>query len=187
MSTNAKANVDLAAAGHQFPGQIDGEIVKLVFRQHPLVMRKALIYGLLVIMFPVLPLAFPQIWSYPDVADILIKIAIFTPLVVLAVWFYRWIGWYYSVFIVTDRRLVIITQKGFFNRAVQEWQLDSIYNVNYHVDGFQAALFGYGDITAVTYMGEYVMTKIHKPVEIHRHIMEAVQGVGGPKRNTFDN
>src|SRR6266576_3386736 len=93
-------------AEKEFPGQHEGEKVQLVFRQHPLVMRKALILGLLVI--------------------------------VLFAWFYRWVGWYYTLFIVTDRRILEIKQKGFFDRKVNEWQLDGISNVNYHIGGFQA-------------------------------------------------
>ncbi len=93
----------------QFPGQHDGEVVQLVFRQHPLVMRKVLVIGLLV------------------------KIMLGVVVLVLAGWFYRWMGWYYSLCLVTDRRILVIKQKGFFNLTVDEWQLDGISNVNYHI------------------------------------------------------
>ncbi len=172
---------------HLFPGQLKGERVELVFRQHPLVMRKALLLGLLAITLGVLPLDFPQIYSSEALAGFFTKVALIVPVIVLIIWFYRWIGWYYSIYIVTDRRIVWIRQRGFFDRAVQEWQLDKIYNVNYHVNGFQAAIFGYGDIMAKTVIGEFVMPKIHHPVDIHRHIMEAVQAAGGPQDQPFDN
>ncbi|HSX02357.1 MAG TPA: PH domain-containing protein [Candidatus Saccharimonadia bacterium] len=171
----------------QFPGQLNGEAAVLMFRQHPLVMRKALLFGLLAVTLGVLPLDFVQIYESPAVAGFFTKLALIVPLLVLVVWFYRWVGWYYSIYVVTDRRIVAIAQKGFFDRAVQEWQLDKIYNVNYHVNGFQAAIFGYGDIVAKTVIGEFVMPKIHHPTEIHRHIMEAVQAVGGGQGTPFDN
>lgn len=163
----------------EFQGQHDGEVVQMLFRQHPLVMRKPLIYGLLAILVGVLPLDFQQIYSVNGLAPILTKIALIIPVGVLLAWIYRWIGWYYTVFIVTDRRILEVKQKGFFDRKVDEWQLDGISNVNYHVGGFQAVLFGYGDITARTYIGDLEMKTIHKPAEIHEQLVEAVRRGGG--------
>jgi hypothetical protein len=184
MSTKKAAKT---ATDTQFPGQVDGEVVRFVFHQHPLVMRKALVLGLLFITLGVLPLDFPQVYANPGLADICIKLALGVPVVVFAWWFYRWIGWYYSIYVVTNSRLVIIKQTGFFNRSVQEWQLNKIYNLNYHINGFQAAIFGYGDITAKTAIGEFSMPIIHKPVEIHRQLTEAVRVAGGGVAAEFDN
>jgi hypothetical protein len=163
----------------QFPGQHDGEEVAFVFRQHPLVMRKALIVGLLVIVLAVLPLDFPQIYSVPWLAGLLLKIMFGIILLVFAGWFYRWVGWYYTLYIVTDRRILDIRQKGFFDRKVDEWQLDGISNVNYRIGGFQAVLFGFGDITARTYIGDLEIKIIHKPAEIHEQLVAAVRRAGG--------
>jgi hypothetical protein len=99
--------------------------------------------------------------------------------IVLLLWVHRWIGWYYTVYIVTNKRIIEIKQKGFFDRKVEEWQLDDISNVNYHVGGFQAALFGFGDLTAKTYIGDLEMKTIHKPAEIHEQLLEAVRRAGG--------
>lgn len=168
----------------QFPGQHDDEEVAMVFRQHPLVMRKALIGGLLVILLAVLPLDFPQIYQVEWLAGLLLKVMVFVVLAVFAAWFYRWVGWYYTLYIVTDRRILAIKQRGFFNRTVEEWQLDGISNVNYHIAGFQAVLFGFGDITARTYIGDLEMKTIHKPAEIHAQLVDAVrQGGGGSAMN----
>lgn len=150
-------------------------------------MRKQLFVGLFVIMLGVLPLDFPQIYAYQGLADILTKVALVVPLLVFVYWFYRWVGWYYTLYIVTDDRLVEIRQKGFFDRTVQEWQLDKIYNVNYHINGFQAAIFGYGDITVQTALGDFGMATIHKPTEIHRQLLDAVRRHGGVKNTPFDN
>jgi uncharacterized membrane protein YdbT with pleckstrin-like domain len=163
----------------QFPGQHEGEEVQLLFRQHPLVMRKPLIIGLIVILVGVLPLDFPFAYENEQTTSILVKIALIVPLFVFAAWFYRWIGWYYTVFIVTDRRILAIKQHGLFSRRVDEWQLDAIQSVNYEIGGFQAVLFGYGDITAKTYIGDFDMKTIHKPVEIHEQLVEAVKRGGG--------
>lgn len=153
--------------------------MELVFRQHPLVMRKALIIGLLLILAGVLPLDFPQVYSSEPLAAFFTKVALITPLIVLAGWLYRWVGWYYTVYIVTDRRILGIKQRGLFDRRVEEWQLEGISNVNYHVGGFQAVLFGYGTITARSYVGDLVMEIIPKPADIHERLTQAVKRAGG--------
>ncbi|MBW3538517.1 PH domain-containing protein [Candidatus Parcubacteria bacterium] len=163
-----KAQAKKRAAG-TFAGQHEGESVRLVFHQHPLVMRKALIFGLLAILIAVLPLL---VWPLSDVAT---KIALYTPLAVLAYWFYHWISWYYSVYVVTNERIVEIKQRGFFNRRVIEFGLDKVQNVNYHVKGFQAVLFQFGDITVQTYVGDLVMSTVYKPVQVHQQIVEVVR------------
>ena len=168
-----------AKTERQFPGQHEGEEVQLLFRQHPLVMRKPLIIGLLVILVGVLPLDFPQVYSSDQLAGIFTKVALIVPLFVFAAWFYRWIGWYYTVFIVTDRRILAIRQKGLFSRKVDEWQLEGIQSVNYEIGGFQAVLFGYGDIIAKTYIGDLEMKTIHNPAEIHEQLVDAVKRGGG--------
>src|SRR6266536_1558891 len=103
-----------AAEDKQFPGQHEGEEVELLFRQHPLVMRKALIFGLLLILVGVVPLDFPQVYSSDSLSSFFTKVALIMPLIVFAGWFYRWVGWYYTVYIVTDRRILEVKQKGFF-------------------------------------------------------------------------
>jgi uncharacterized membrane protein YdbT with pleckstrin-like domain len=163
----------------QFPGQHEGEEVELLFRQHPLVMRKALVLGLLAILVAVLPLDFPQVYSSDKLAGIFLKVALVVPVLVFAAWFYRWIGWYYTVYIVTDQRILEIQQKGFFARRVNEWQLPTISSVNYEISGFQAVLFGFGDIAIKTYVGDFNMRTIHKPAEIHEQLVQAVKRGGG--------
>lgn len=163
----------------QFPGQHEGEEVELLFRQHPLVMRKALVLGLVAILVAVLPLDFEQVYSQPGLASFFLKVALVVPLLVFAAWFYRWIGWYYTVYIVTDQRILEIKQKGFFARKVQEWQLPTISSVNYEISGFQAVLFGFGDISVKTYVGDFEMRTIHKPSEIHDQLVQAVKRGGG--------
>lgn len=177
MSAKAAKSVDPAAK--QFPGQHDGETVKLVFHQHPLVMRKQLIIGLLAILLAVLPLDFPQVYANPQLADLCLKLALMMPVIVLGFWFYRWVGWYYSLYIVTDQRIVEIKQKGFFDRTVGEWQLSDISNVNYHVNGFQAVIFGFGDIMVKTYIGDLAIKTIHHPADIHGQLLLAVREANG--------
>lgn len=168
-----------------FPGQHDDEPILLVFRQHPLVMRKALIYGLLAILVAILPFDFPYVFEHPALGAVLFKVAMATLAVVILVWAHAWIGWYYSVYIVTDQRIIEIRQHGLFNRRVSEWRLEMVQNVNYHVKGIQAVIFGFGDITAQTFSGDLVMPTIHKPTQIHSQLVKIVHDAGGGSTPRF--
>lgn len=162
-----------------FPGQHDGETVELVFHQHPLVMRKELFVGFFAILVAELIWALPALvsWIPQSLNTFGWQLLKWTLIAVLIYWGYRFIGWYYSVYIVTDERLVEIKQKGFFNRKVTEFGLDKIQNINYHIRGFQAVIFQYGDITAQTYVGDLVMKTIYRPVVIHEQIVDIVRRV----------
>jgi uncharacterized membrane protein YdbT with pleckstrin-like domain len=155
----------------EFPGQHPSEEVVTVFRQHPVVMRWQLIKGMLAILFGLIPLI---IWPLSDLA---LKISLIVPLFVLAYWFYHWIGWYYSVYVVTDQRLIDIHQKGFFNRKVNEVGFEKVQSINYHIKGIEGALLRFGDITVQTYTEAWVLEKIHHPEEVHSQMMEVTHGV----------
>ena len=154
-----------------FPGQHQSEVVEVVFHQHPLVMRKALIVGLVLILIAVLP---PLFWP---LAKWVWKPLLYILPVIAAYWFYTWVGWFYTVYVVTDERLIEIKQRGFFNRKVSEYGLDKIQNINYHIQGLQAVLFSFGDITVQTYVGDIIMRTIHRPVQIHARMIEVVRRV----------
>jgi uncharacterized membrane protein YdbT with pleckstrin-like domain len=173
MSRKAPANIK------SFPGQHEDEEVLLVFRQHPLVMRKELILGLLALLVIVLPFDFTYTLAHPTLESIAVKVAIFVPIIVFLVWFYAWVGWYYSVYIVTGQRIIEIRQHGLFNRRVSEWRLEMVQNVNYHIKGLEAVIFGFGDITAQTFSGDLVMPTIHKPTQIHDQLIQIVHEAGG--------
>ncbi len=158
--------------GPAFPGQHADEAVQLVFHRHPIVMRKSLLIGLGVILIGSLPGLFFPVHYKGD-----LQFLLYTFLATLAFWLYEWVGWYYSVYILTTERLIEIKQKGFFNRRVREFPLDKIQNVNYHIKGFQAVIFHYGDITAQTYVGDVVMDTIYKPVEIHQKMIGVIRSV----------
>lgn len=154
-----------------FPGQHPDEEVVLVFRQHPVVLRHPLIYGMLAILAGIIPLL---IWPLSNTA---LKIALIMPLLVIVYWFYHWIGWHYSVYIVTDQRLINIRQKGFFNRQVSEVGFDKVQSINYHIKGLQAALFKFGDLSVQTYTGEWVLPNVHHPEEVHSQMMTVAHSI----------
>jgi hypothetical protein len=152
-----------------FPGQRDDEQVQLVFRRHISVIRKQLVLALLMMVLTSVPTLFWPLESWPVwfwLAGAALGALFF---------FYYWVGWYYSVYVITDQRIIEIRQKWLFNRRVSEFGLDKVQNINYHIQGFEAMLLRFGDITVQTYVGDLVMSQIHKPVKVHKQLVDIVR------------
>lgn len=163
-----------------FDDQFDDEEVLLVFRKHPVVMRKGLIFGMAAwlvgpIYVMVLSLLRPE--NPPSMAlfglcllgSIVLGILIFMP------WY---ISWYFSVFIVTNQRLLQITQKGLFNRSVVDMSLQQIQMINYQVAGLQETLLGFGTIMMQTFVGDLVIRDVHHPAKIQKKLIGILREQG---------
>lgn len=94
--------------------------------------------------------------------------------------FWHWVGWYYSVYVLTTKNLTIITQRGFFNRKVSDMELNNIQSVNYHIRGFSASVFNFGDVEVQTLSGSGDMDLkfVHKPAVLSKQIIDAVHAHG---------
>jgi hypothetical protein len=156
----------------QFKDQFDDEEVLFVFRKHPIVMRKGLIFSMVAILLGTVPALIKPELSYfygGLAAGLVLAIIVFLP---------SWIVWYYSIFIVTDQRMIQITQKGFFNKSVVDLGLGKIQSTNYEIKGVQATLLGFGTIMIQTYMGDLVVHEVHKPAEVIRKLNEVLRSEG---------
>lgn len=163
-----------------FEDQFDDEEVLFVFRKHPIVMRRGLVFGMAAwLVGPVYTL----ILTYVRPNDLPSLSFFFTSLLLsmllgCLILFPSWIGWYYSVFIVTDQRLIQITQKGLFNRAVVDLGLNQIQMVNYRIAGLQQTLLGYGTIMMQTYVGDLIIHDIHHPAKIQKQLLNILRQEG---------
>jgi hypothetical protein len=82
------------------------------------------------------------------------------------------------VFIVTNQRLIQITQKGMFHRSVVDMRLNQIQMINYEVSGFQETVLGFGTIMMQTYVGDLVIHEIHHPARIQKKLLEIMREQG---------
>lgn len=155
-----------------FEDQLDGEELLYVFRKHPVVMRKGLVFAMLAILLGTIPS-----WIKPEylylfgglAAGLLLSFFVFLPF---------WITWFYSVFIVTDQRFIQITQKGLWKRSVVDIGLNQIQMVNYEVAGFQETLLGFGTIMMQTFVGDLVIHDIHHPAKTQKKILGILREKG---------
>lgn len=168
-----------------FADQFDDEEVLYVFRKHPIVMRKGLIIGMAAwLVGPVYVLLLTFIYAsqpekYPSVNMFFLSLVLSILLGILLL-VPSWISWYFSVFIVTDQRLIQITQKGLFSRSVVDMGLGQIQMVNYEVAGLQETLLGFGTITMQTFVGDLVIHDLHHPAKIQKKLLEILRDHGVP-------
>ena len=157
-----------------FADQMDDEEVLYVFRKHPIVMRKGLVIGMLIILLSTVPVAIkPTLgfgWFFGSIGiGLVVALIFFAP---------SWISWYYSIFILSDQRLIQITQKGLFNKAVVDMQLSQIQMVNYQIAGLQETMLGFGTLVMQTYMGDLVIHDVHHPAKTQKKILEVLRDNG---------
>ena len=172
----------------QFDDQFDDEEVLFVFRKHPVVMRKGLIIGALVLLVGPLytvGLMYAKPNDMPSMGFFWMSLLI-SFVVGLIIFFPSWISWYFSVFIVTDKRLIQITQKGLFHRTVIDMSLNQIRMVNYQVAGLTETLLGFGTIMMQTSVGDLVVHEIHHPEKIQKKLLETLRGAGVTTANYDD-
>lgn len=163
-----------------FDDQYDDEEVLYVFRKHPVVMRKGLIYGSIgLLVGPVYTLV--MTFMHPDNPPSLtfFYLSFLVSLAISAILFFpSWMSWYFSVFILTDQRFIQVTQEGFFQRSVSDVPLNLIQSINYEIKGVEQTLLGYGTIILQTFLGNTNVHHIHHPAQVQRRLVEFMRDAG---------
>lgn len=147
-----------------FKGQYDDEEVLLMFRKHPVVMRRGLIYFMLAILLGTVPSFIkPELpYFYGGLgAGFILGIIVMFP---------SWVYWYFSVNIMTDQRFIQIVQKGFFKKRYSDIGINQIQSINYEVVGVQETLLGFGTIVIQTYLGDIIINDVHKPQDTTKEL-----------------
>jgi len=180
MGNNASKQTSERTTPKYFEDQFDDEEVLFVFRKHPIVMRKGLIFSsfaTLVGPVYVLALTYLRPLDPPSITFFFLSMA--ASFVLAAILYLpSWIGWYFSVYIVTDQRFIQITQKGFFNRSVVDMGLRQIQMVNYEVAGLNETLLGFGTIMMQTMVGDLLIHEVHHPAKIQKKLLEILRTEG---------
>lgn len=168
-------------AKKQFDGQFPDEEVLLVFKRHPIVMRK----GFIIMSITLLVGAFAGLMFTRNAQTTSELLANFgKPLgfgfiAGSVAMFYYWIGWHYSVCIVTNQRFIQFRQKGIFkSRSVNDINLHRILSVNYEIRGMLETLLGFGTIIIQTLVGDFVISKVPHPAQTQADIVLAIKESG---------
>lgn len=163
-----------------FEDQFDDEEVLFVFRKHPVVMRKGLIYSSLALLVgPLVTMALTYLKPNDPPTISFFFLSLLASFVLAAIVFLpSWIVWHFSVYIVTDQRLIQIKQKGLFSRSVVDMGLRQIQMVNYEINGLQETLLGFGTIMMQTMVGDLVIHEVHHPAKIQKQLLEILRSQG---------
>ncbi len=151
-----------------FEGQRPGENVLFIFRRHIIAMRKG--FYLLLIPFAITAIP-PLIWQDNLYLFLLPAGGL---LLGLILFFYHFMMWYFTIWIVTSQRLRQVTQKGFFGKDVVELRLSKIQNISYNIPGFSGEILGYGTIVIQTFVGDLVIHKVEHPDKTYNKLQDAV-------------
>jgi len=138
----------------RFPNQQEDENILIFLRRHWIVVFKFFIIFIILIVFVlILDVAtyyFTNIWegqmSYPLI--VLGNSAYF--LFVMLFTFANFVDYYLDVWIVTNKRILNIEQKGLFSRIVSEKEIVRMQDVTSEVHGFLATFFNFGNIYVQT-------------------------------------
>lgn len=99
---------------------------------------------------------------------------------ILALWiklFWKWTDYYLDIWVITDKRIIDIEQKGIFKREISTLQMDKIQDVTVEVNGLFATMFKFGNLHVQTAgeQREFVITEIKEPVETKEKIQKLQQ------------
>ncbi|MCX6810754.1 MAG: PH domain-containing protein [Candidatus Berkelbacteria bacterium] len=160
-----------------FPSQISGERVFLLVRRHWIIFV-AIAFFITVLLIPILVLIIYWLNS-PDIFSGTIGnfVIVFAGIYTLTVWgllLYGFVNYYLDVYIVTNKRIVDIRQKGFFRREIAELHLHQVQDVDARVEGFFQTLIHFGDIHIQT-AGErenFVFQDVPRPYTLAKEIIQ---------------
>lgn len=162
---------------YHFDGQKPNERILLVLHRHwfDILSQFFMIILMLFVFlgtFAYLPLVFPGL-RYSDTQNFFLFLENLFFMFLWVISFLIWIDYYFDVWIVTDRRIVNIEQKGLFSRVVSELELDKIQDITSDVKGVIPTFLNYGDLYVQTAaeMERFVFHNIPNPYAVKDMVM----------------
>ena len=163
-----------------FPGQREGEEVLMVIHKHTIVYVKVILAFFLIVLLPII--LFLSFWFATHTSagnyQVNLIVGIFTVMFFLYGLLFtciRWIDEQFDVFVITNDRLIDITQITFFKRSVASTPLEQIQDTTGGVSGFLPTLFHYGTLTVQTAAGrasDFSIDSIHDPEHVARKLLD---------------
>lgn len=134
------------------------EAVLAVVRKHWFIITAELLGILALILLPILLLSALSLLS--DLVPNTLNLSNYSSLVtfVSAAWvlscvltaFMTWTHYYLDLWIITDRRIIVIDQIHFFNRKVSSFRLERLQDIKVTINGIIPTFLNFGTILAQT-------------------------------------
>jgi len=156
----------------------ENEKIIAIFRKHSFYFNLQIV-GLL--LFTLIP-----IFIYPFFETLVLKndsgftyLFIFIYLIYLAIlWvilFIKWTDYYLDIWVLTDKKLIDVEQKGLFSREISSMRLDKIQDVKMDVTGILNTILGIGTISIQTAGSdkEFIIRNAKNPKKVKELILSA--------------
>jgi uncharacterized integral membrane protein len=179
MSEQQGAQPPQAPKRKHFKEQFDDEETKLVFRKHPIIMRKGLIlaaFGMLVGPVYTLILTYVDKNNPPTIAFFFLSMlaSFILSMILIFPW---WVKWYFSVYIMTNKRFIQQT-RSLLQVNVVDIGLDQIQMINYEIIGLEETILHFGTIVVQTYVGDLVIKQVHHPEKVQNKMVHILRELG---------
>jgi hypothetical protein len=176
---------------YHFEGQKENEKILLVLHRHwfDIASQFIIIFLMLALFFG--SYAFSSFfYDFPSNPETKNLVAFGRNLFFILTWitfFVIWIDYYLDVWIVTDRRIINIEQKGLFSRVVSELELENIQDITSDVHGLIHTFLNYGDLFVQTAAEKerFIFHNIPDPYSVKDLIMNLQKKYENLEENQF--
>lgn len=178
---NPFATFAVAPTGVTFESQEVGEKIILLLRQHAIVLVPPTFVIVILLLLPIFVTPVLNFLSI-DLSEFLsevqvLLITVFWYLLVIAFAVYRFIFWYFNIYILTNERIIDFDFKGILHKQSSFAKLMQIEDVSPKMIGFFSTFFNYGDIFIQTAgeQREFDFHKVPRPDQVAHRILEEVR------------
>ncbi len=137
----------------RYQGQDGDEEIILLLRAHPITNLSWIILAVLVFLLPILApkaAAFYRL-DFPFVpANFSLVLLIINYLLVLVMVFEGFLGWYFNVNILTNKKIVDIDFNSILSKNIDLALLRDVQECNSHLNGILGMIFNFGDVYVQT-------------------------------------
>lgn len=156
----------------------EGEHMLALYRRHGLILV-AEIVPIVLFAFVLIAVGFFAMGQIPD------EVAALRALVALAALLFLHLFWialfiiladfFLDVWVLTDRRVIAIEQKGLFARTVSEFDLSRIQDVTIEVHGIIPTMFNYGNLMVRTASEHenFIFKQVWRPNDVKDALIQA--------------
>lgn len=149
-----------------------GETLSASYREHLIVYWWHMCLSILLIVIPfffLYPLFSYRFWGI--MAFILLIAA------GLFIGIRAWYLYNNNVFIITDKRILGISQQGIFHKGLKEAGFDNIAEISYNKNGLVATIFNYGDVKIQTNIEgiSYCIRRVKRPDQVRDELQNQLK------------
>lgn len=96
-------------------------------------------------------------------------------LIAITYWFYAYLIYKNSLFIITNQRLILVDRQGFFKKVIQDIPLANITKISLESRGMLAAWLNFADLNITLRDGAVNLKAVAKSRQVRRKLNDVLQ------------